>query len=86
MSVTWITYKSCHCTKNYENVSLCSFTAASTPVGVFKKKKIIKPFITKYTTTPLPPKIEEEGALNRTEDDPRCKILPSLFCCYMHSL
>ena len=43
-------------------------------VGVFKKKKIIKAFVPKYTTTPMPSPAEENGALNRTEDDPRCKL------------
>merc|ERR550532_3154491 len=47
-------------------------TAANTAaVGVFKKKKIIKAFVPKYTTTPMPSPAEEKGALNRTEDDPR---------------
>lgn len=35
------------------------------------RKKIIKPYVPEETST-LPP-IEDSGALNRTEDDPRCK-------------
>ena len=55
----------------FQSQNSAQSAAATTPVGVSKKKKIIKPFIPKYTTTPLPPITEEDGALNRTQDDPR---------------
>ncbi len=46
---------------------------------IVKRKKVIKPFIpvstTMPTTTPMPIVIEEnDKALNRSQDDPRCKI------------
>ena len=55
----------------FQSQNSAQSAAATPPVGVFKKKKIIKPFIPKYTATPLPPITEEDGALNRTQDDPR---------------
>ena len=57
-----------------QNSAATSAAANTAAVGVFKKKKIIKAFIPKYTTTPMPSPAEENGALNRTEDDPRCKL------------
>ena len=33
------------------------------------------PTIVTTTTTELPKVINEEGALNRSQDDPRCKLL-----------
>ena len=43
------------------------------------RKKIIKPFIPVTTVaTTLPPIIDEAGALNRTEDDPRCELQKNL--------
>ena len=56
-----------------QNSAAAPAAANTAAVGVFKKKKIIKAFIPKYTTTPMPSPVEENGALNRTEDDPRCK-------------
>ena len=35
------------------------------------------PTIVTTTTTELPKVINEEGALNRSQDDPRCKLLDS---------
>ena len=59
----------------FQSQNSASSTPIATPasVGVFKKKKIIKTFAPKLPTTPLPFQPEESGALNRTEDDPRCK-------------
>merc|ERR550532_972213 len=54
-----------------QNSAATPAAANTAAVGVFKKKKIIKAFIPKYTTTPMPSLAEENGALNRTEDDPR---------------
>lgn len=54
-----------------QNSAAAPAAANTAAVGVFKKKKIIKAFIPKYTTTPMPSPAEENGALNRTEDDPR---------------
>ena len=57
-----------------QNSAATPAAANTAAVGIFKKKKIIKTFIPKYTTTPMPSPVEENGALNRTEDDPRCKL------------